>query len=373
MRLTGYLDVQSADGQKRGFYYHTGRLVWATGGSHPRRRWGRYLSWFCPHIRVPMPQQVHEPGTPNWEYAVLGELTKHQQITREQAIAIIEMTLVEMFFDLLQESHVGELHYSVAHQSISSSPLTAIDPERVWTRSQQVFHSWCELGLANYSPDLAPIIKQPDELQQRTSAKTYQAIVASMNGDFTLRDLAVKTRQGLITFTRSLLPYLKNGWIGLAQVPDLPGSTANTLRSFATSSQTTRSTIVCVDDSIQICQLVEKILIGAGYRCVGVQDSVQALPVLLEHKPDLILLDLVMPVANGYEICSQIRRISIFKDTPIVILTGNDGIVDRVRAKLVGASDFLAKPVDANKLLSAVQKYLTHQEMPLQAEESGKQ
>ena len=86
----------------------------------------------------------------------------------------------------------------------------------------------------------------------------------------------------------------------------------------------------------------------------------QALPLLLQHKPDAIFLDLVMPVANGYEICAQIRRISLFKNTPVIILTGNDGIVDRVRAKIVGATDFLPKPILAQKVLAALLKHLNH-------------
>jgi CheY-like chemotaxis protein len=85
---------------------------------------------------------------------------------------------------------------------------------------------------------------------------------------------------------------------------------------------------------------------------------VKALPILLEHKPDLIFLDLVMPIANGYEICAQIRRVSAFKDTPVIILTSNDGIVDRVRAKMVGSSGFLAKPIEPDKVLATLQRYL---------------
>ena len=59
--------------------------------------------------------------------------------------------------------------------------------------------------------------------------------------------------------------------------------------------------------------------------------------------------DLVMPIANGYEVCSQIRRISSLKEIPVIIVTSNDGIADRVRARLVGASGFLGKPIDPDK------------------------
>jgi DNA-binding response OmpR family regulator len=65
-----------------------------------------------------------------------------------------------------------------------------------------------------------------------------------------------------------------------------------------------------------------------------------------------------MPIANGYEICAQIRRVSALKNMPVVILTGRDGLVDRVRATIVGCSDFIAKPVEAEKVLKVIEKYL---------------
>ena len=99
-----------------------------------------------------------------------------------------------------------------------------------------------------------------------------------------------------------------------------------------------------------------------GYRSVSIQRSVQALTVLLEQKPDLIFLDLVMPITNGYELCSQIRRVSLFQETPIIILTGNDGVIDRVRAKMAGASDFMSKPIEKEKIVSVINKYLGNQQ-----------
>lgn len=66
-----------------------------------------------------------------------------------------------------------------------------------------------------------------------------------------------------------------------------------------------------------------------------------------------------MPIVNGYELCSQLRRVSNLKDIPIVILTGNDGIVDSMRSKISGASDFISKPVDISKILSKVEKFLS--------------
>ncbi|MBN3942396.1 MAG: response regulator [Nostoc sp.] len=120
-----------------------------------------------------------------------------------------------------------------------------------------------------------------------------------------------------------------------------------------------RPLVACVDDSPTICRSLEEILIHQGYRFVGIQESLTAILNLIKSKPDFIFLDLLMPKVNGYEICSQIRKTPSLKNVPVVILTGKDGIVDRMRAKLVGATDFLGKPVEAEKVLNVLHKYLS--------------
>ena len=104
--------------------------------------------------------------------------------------------------------------------------------------------------------------------------------------------------------------------------------------------------------------MLGQMITANNMRFVGIQDGIQALPILLEQKPDLIFLDLIMPVASGYEICAQLRRISLFANTPIVILTGSDGLMDRVGAKVVGSTDFMTKPINNDKVMAIVNKYL---------------
>jgi two-component system, chemotaxis family, response regulator PixG len=65
-----------------------------------------------------------------------------------------------------------------------------------------------------------------------------------------------------------------------------------------------------------------------------------------------------MPMVNGYEICEQLRRISVFSKTPIIILTSSDGVFDRVRAKVFAATDFINKPVEEDRIFAILNKYL---------------
>ena len=80
---------------------------------------------------------------------------------------------------------------------------------------------------------------------------------------------------------------------------------------------------------------------------------------IIRSKPDLILLDVTMPNLDGYELCALLRRHPDFKNTPIVMVTGNTGLIDRARAKLVRASGYLTKPFEQSDLLKMVFQHLS--------------
>jgi chemotaxis family two-component system response regulator PixG len=165
-------------------------------------------------------------------------------------------------------------------------------------------------------------------------------------------------KRDIVQVTRALLPYIESGWVALINIPDLPTPIKESVPKIPSARTVQEPLIACVDDSPLVCQTMEKLLTSAGYQFFSVMDDMRAIATLLTRKPELIFLDLVMPNTNGYEICTQLRKLSVFRNTPIVILTGNDGIVDQVRARLVGASDFLSKPIDAETVLNTVNKYL---------------
>ena len=121
------------------------------------------------------------------------------------------------------------------------------------------------------------------------------------------------------------------------------------------SNSSRRGTIACIDDSRQIIKVMKKIITKIGYDYIGIQEPLEALPALISSKPDLIFLDIEMPLLNGYEICGKIRKISSLKNTPVVILTSKDGLIDRARAKFSGTTKFLAKPLQINKIIEAIE------------------
>ncbi|HAJ61101.1 MAG TPA: response regulator [Cyanobacteria bacterium UBA8543] len=388
-QFTGRLDLnfKAPKDQQWTLYFYRGSLIWCTSEMHPIRRWYRQMSLHCPQLVVERVALTSSRSSvvshksvwlPCLDYASLSELMRQGKIQRGQMGAVIEGNITEILFDIHQQwERVGysselQLTYKPIPKNIIdliNSTLILIRVDQAWQQAIQAWEAWQQAGLGDYSPNRAPTIWKAEELRRKTSAVVYSNLTQLVDGHQTLRDLAVKLKQNLLPLTQSIMPYIREGLIGLSEVEDINCSvkpiTANTTVTSPPATPTSLvqppsigSLVVCIDDSRIDSQAMNQILSQAGYRCINIQDPVKALPILLEHKPALIFLDLVMPVANGYEICAQIRRISAFKDTPIIILTSNDGIVDRVRAKMVGSSGFLAKPIDSDKVLKVLHRYL---------------
>ncbi len=94
------------------------------------------------------------------------------------------------------------------------------------------------------------------------------------------------------------------------------------------------------------------------FQIVMIEDPIEAASILFKIKPDLIFMDISMPRINGYKLCALLRKSTSLKETPIVMVTGRTGFIDKTRAKMVGATDYLTKPFTKTDLLSAVKNNL---------------
>jgi CheY-like chemotaxis protein len=356
-QFSGRLDLSSFEAPKLrwSFFFYLGRLFWSTGEFHPFRRWNRQLLQYCPHLTLrSLPPNLIR-STPLWDYEVLVDRVKQGQIQPSTLSAIVAGQSLEILFDVIQTGNESQspsslyLTYRPLPTTLTNSTLlAAFDVERGWHRAEQAWFLWQQWELGSISPNLAPIVWDDAALRKQTSLLTYHNLTTLANGFWTLRDLAVKLKQPLVPLTRSLMPYVKQGIMGLSAVGDIQ-----------LCEQPVRPLCIAyIEDSRFDSMAMSQILDHAGHQFVSISNPLQAVPTLLEKKPDLIFLDLLMPIANGYEVCTQLRRITAFKEIPIIILTSSDGIVDRVRAKLVGASGFLAKPIEPNKVLDTLQRYV---------------
>lgn len=118
-------------------------------------------------------------------------------------------------------------------------------------------------------------------------------------------------------------------------------------------------TIACIDDSPTILHAINTFLDVGNLAVIMINDPLKALIQITRSKPDLILLDIGMPNLDGYDLCAMLRRHPHLKSTPIVMVTGHTGFIDRAKAKMAGASGYLTKPFTRPELMKVVFKYLT--------------
>lgn len=385
-QFTGRLDVQAASGQSWQIYLNLGQLSWVAGGIHPHRRFLRQLQVTKGADAAKKVSQYTLSDTEKpecLEYHLLAKLAQEKYLNADDVTAVIKGVLLEGLFDIVQATELasptlqeffsedqklttvadlegaGDSFYVQVKENHRPSQQARLP--YTWMQSvselqqkiQRDWERWLSMGLQGYSPNAAPIVDDTEALKAQTSEKVYQTLIKLMKGKETLRDLSVRLKRDIWGMTQVLQPLIHQQIIGFIDVPDLPLFSETKVssegkRETGRGVSTKKGLIACVDDSLQTQKMIETIAHSLGYNFIGIYESVEALPTLIEKKPNLIFLDLVMPVVNGYELCHQIRRVEALKETPVVILTGN--VVDRVRARVSGANECLAKPVEIKKI-----------------------
>jgi two-component system, chemotaxis family, response regulator PixG len=339
------------------FSFSSGELGWISGGIDPIDRWQR--NWAIANFKLAanLSRKTDDPDR--------RSLNPHR--LAQQAVA------VEVLFDIIQISQVTKNHLSYQFIKVDpaqtkltpNSPL--LDISSILAQSISSWQEWLSLGLADFFPSRFLTIER--SVLRSSGFKLIDnlpEILASIDGARSLRSLASYHRQSLPNFTKYILPLLKSGAISFSSFPSslIDHSEDLNINDFLAEivkeqvPKPTKPLIACIDDSVSVYMQLAKLLTEQGYRSYGVQDPLKIMSTLIKHKPKLIFLDLLMPVANGYEVCEQIRKTPSLKDVPVIILTAKDGLFDRMRAKVVGANDFLNKPIAHADMLRVLKKYV---------------
>lgn len=111
------------------------------------------------------------------------------------------------------------------------------------------------------------------------------------------------------------------------------------------------ATILVVDDEREIVRALQRSLIAHGYRVLTASNGKDAVSMILQQRPDLVVLDLLMPEMNGLEVCRQVRATS---NVPIIVLSVKDAEHDKVEALDLGADDYVAKPFHMDEVLARI-------------------
>ena len=188
-----------------------------------------------------------------------------------------------------------------------------------------------------------------------------------MRKGLSFRQLSIILQKDEIHVAQLLSPYIEHNKIHLRspqspldRLPNIPRppSVREEQPSLTSESEVLKHKVVCIDDSPTILNEIQRFLDQERFEVTAISDPVKASSVIFRLEPDLILLDITMPRINGYKLCGLLRSSHVFDETPIIMVTGNTGMIDKARAKLAGATDYFTKPFTQEGLMAIIEKHL---------------
>ncbi|WP_346293774.1 response regulator [Sphaerothrix gracilis] len=316
-QVSGCLQVTDETNRWR-LYLEKGQLIYASNSLSPFDRLDRYLrrlnaqipSLVSPvrvQVRLLFEKPIEEDSSRCWDYEAICWLVGQQYLTPIQAAELIEALAKEVLetvlplqmgnYDILPEGQLAQLP-RFCHLNLRSV-VEACQVRKFNQRSA---------ATADRTAKKAPMPAPPTETRQAVPLESA------------------------------------------ARSPGMPQP--------ASAAPKQVYTVACIDDSPTVLNAIEAFLDDKSFKVLRIENPVSALMKIIRNKPDLILLDVTMPNLDGYELCSLLRRHALFKQTPIIMVTGNTGLIDRAKAKLVGASGYLTKPFTQPALLKIMFKHL---------------
>jgi twitching motility two-component system response regulator PilG len=115
--------------------------------------------------------------------------------------------------------------------------------------------------------------------------------------------------------------------------------------------------VLVIDDSNTIRRSAEIFLRQGGHEVLLAEDGFDALAKVVDHDPELIFCDILMPRLDGYQTCAIIKRNPRFAHVPVIMLSSKDGLFDKARGRMVGSEEYLTKPFTKEQLLRAVDEF----------------
>ncbi|AFZ55993.1 DUF4388 domain-containing protein [Anabaena cylindrica FACHB-243] len=333
-------------------FFLNGQIVYCQAGESSLSRIDDYLRHYRVERRLNKTQLATLESTNSPEYAYIWALLEQNIITPKIARNIIHGLVHETLFDLLS-LHQGSFIFDLGTALVPQ--LTSLEINTLVTKITKQVQEWKQLYPHIQSPEQLPVLADIERFRHSLPASTVNKLQHWADGKTSLRQLARYLNRDILTVAKVIYPYVQQGWLQL--VYSVTDSPSNQIPNGKQLDQN-KGRIVCIEDAIAICQTVESILNPQGYEAICITKPLEALSLVFQLKPDLILCDIAMPELDGYEICAMLRHSTAFRLIPIIMLTGKEGFIDRVRARMVGATDYLTKPFSDTELLMLVEKYI---------------
>ncbi len=322
-------------------YFGNGKLHFATSTVGQRERLIYLTRHHHPDFNVsefPVGQSDYQFICHQWQSGKLS-LQQVRQLaftsTQEAFVHIMAIGNAEMEFNL--DAHLDVLILSASVQQI----ITPV---------KQLIWQWQKIRPHITSPLVRVYLSNVDSLyqllwQQLQSTKAIESYQSALTQNICIYSIANQLNVDVQEISHMLLPLVRNR---NAQIS-----------GYGQKQDEERPVIACIDDSQTVQNSVKLTLESQGYEVISLLKPAQAMTKLIRTHPMLILMDISMPDINGYELCQLLRKSPSLKNVPILMLSSRDGLFDRLKAKMVGANDYMTKPFTPSELINLVNKHVS--------------
>jgi CheY-like chemotaxis protein len=216
---------------------------------------------------------------------------------------------------------------------------------------------WNAVAPSISSMDAVPI--KGANYQAVTSEPLQKHIELWMDGRRSLVEIANAIGQDPLKLAEQYLPWIQKRCIALqpAAKDEFLITDQAEFRELLAHERKNKPIILSVDDSLVVQTMIKR-AISDRYQVLLANNAVSALNLLNTNKVALLLLDVTMPDIDGLELCRTVRSIGKFRDLPVVMLTAKEGLIDKIKSQFAGSTHYLTKPIDRDKLLHIIDKYV---------------
>ncbi|NJL97604.1 MAG: response regulator [Synechococcaceae cyanobacterium SM2_3_2] len=328
--------------------FRQGRLVYSGDQPLTIRSFAKVLGRFVPRLRLGWSRRamrlIQERVVQNDSLTSLVTAMTELGLLKEGEVADALWLSLMTDFDRYLYQRGGTCRFEVHDSLAKTAPIAGFELDPCLKRAAERQDRWKALQPMINSMEAVPVLNW-DRLEKCSLSEGKREKLRYIAKDgHSLQRIAIQLSRDPLEVAQLFADWAAKGLL--------------TIQQARTLSETTPKPplILAIDDSVVAQEMMRNAL--PTYRVLTTGHPSELLGLLYRHHPDLLLMDVTMPGLDGLELCRIIRGIEEFKSLPIVMMTARDGIIDRVKGKMSGASLYLTKPIDEIQLNQAVEKLL---------------
>ncbi|MFS8859048.1 response regulator [Synechococcus sp. H60.4] len=252
-------------------------------------------------------------------------------------------------FDRYLFERAGTCSFEVEGRVAQEAPIGGFELEPLLQEAARRHDRWAELKAVIPTLLAVPVVNWDRVNRYRLTDEQRQKLHALTKDGQSLEAIAKKLCRDRLEVASLFAAWAKKGLVSLQTPPEL-----------LQAKRHASTTLLAVDDSVVMQEILRQSL--SKYHVITTGNPAEVLPLLFQHRPHLLLMDIAMPGIDGLELCRVVRSLEEFKSLPILMVTSRDSLLDRIRGKWSGATGYLTKPFSESQLNAEVERLLAQQQ-----------